>query len=170
MKLLDKKEIDLAIECLLNNQIVILPTDTIYGLSSLVSQENELRINDLKGSSENKRLIILVSNLDQAQEFIDLNDQIIEALQSQEPTTVIYQKQKGTLSYAIRLIQRKDLKQIIDVTGPIFSTSVNKTGKDFLITHEQLKSFSENVSCFFTEELKNKPSIIVDFINNKKKR
>jgi L-threonylcarbamoyladenylate synthase len=48
MQQLNPTEIQAAIAALSHNEIVILPTDTIYGISAIVSEDNARRINTIK--------------------------------------------------------------------------------------------------------------------------
>jgi len=68
------------------------------------------------------------------------------------------------------LVKRQDLKEIILSTGPIFSSSVNKSGADFLSLELDLVNFLGKEHCFYVGELRNKPSKIIDYINKFQKR
>lgn len=170
MELLNKEKITQAINLLKKNKIIILPTDTIYGLSALVNDKNMLKINKLKNSESSKPLIVLVADFNQAKLFIDINQEIKEILLDEEPTTVIFKKEKAKKCWAIRLVKRQDLKEIILSVGPIFSTSVNKSGADFLSSKLDLVNFLGEEHCFYAGELKNSPSKIIDYINKSQKR
>lgn len=170
MTLLSEKQICAAIELLNRDEIVILPTDTIYGLSARVTSQNQRNINSLKGSQETKPLIVLVNSLEQAETFIDLTEAIVEKLVSQEPTTVIYKKARSEETWAVRLVKRDDIKTIIDQVGPIFSTSVNQSNQNYLVFEADLSSFINSDHLFYAGKLDNKPSKIVNFIDNSQKR
>ncbi|WP_100254052.1 L-threonylcarbamoyladenylate synthase [Spiroplasma clarkii] len=170
MGILNEFQIQQAIKLLQAQEVIILPTDTIYGLSATVSLENEQKINALKASVPDKPLIVLVSNLNQAAEFIDLDSNVMQHLNTLEPTTVISKKLNGERTWAVRLIKRADLVQIINVVGPIFSTSVNRSGQKYLTTEAELSNFLKPDHCFFIGELKNQPSKILNLLDNSKKR
>ncbi|QGS52418.1 Sua5/YciO/YrdC/YwlC family protein [Spiroplasma tabanidicola] len=168
--LLSPLQKELAIKLLKSNEIIILPTDTIYGLSALVSEENRIKINKKKNSSLDKPLIILVSSLDQASKFIDLNEEIIKVLKDDQPTTAIFKKEFANETYAIRLVKRKDICEIIENVGPIFSTSVNISNEKFLSNQTELENFIGKKNCFYTDFLDAKPSKILDFTSKSIKR
>ncbi|QEH62369.1 L-threonylcarbamoyladenylate synthase [Spiroplasma chinense] len=170
MKYMTNLETKRAIELINNNEIVILPTDTIYGISAKVSEENRLKINRLKESELDKPLIILVSSLEQAEKFIELSDKAIEFLNKTYPTTVIEYNKEKTKKNAVRLVKREDLVEVINQTGPIFSTSVNKTGQNFLSSLDEFKKFLNQDGIFWSGELSKNPSNIVDLTTNEKKR
>jgi len=95
MEFLNKEKMTQAINLLKENKIIILPTDTIYGLSALVNNKNMVKINKLKNSELFKPLIILVADFNQANLFIDIDQEIKEILLDEEPTTVIFKKNKA---------------------------------------------------------------------------
>ncbi|QVK08652.1 L-threonylcarbamoyladenylate synthase [Mycoplasma mycoides] len=158
-------KINKAIELLKNNQIIILPTDTIYGLSAIYSLENQIRVNQVKNADITKPLIILISNLDQLNdlEITDLTDK--DYLLNDEPTTVIFKTKSSSI--AIRLVKREDIKQIINKTGPIISTSVNSHNFKPLIKENDLINFNKKIEVFFDTQLNNKPSKIYSSIIKK---
>lgn len=172
MKLLDSNQIKKTIELLLQDKIVIIPTDTIYGISAKISENNRIKINKLKRSDINKQLIILISSIEQGLELIAKNKEVIDHLENDISTTIIYySKDDINKKIAIRLIKRPDLFEIIEKTGPIYSTSVNYNKQIFLKTKEELLAFNEQIEeVFFSEELNNPPSKIVDLTNNTRKR
>ncbi|QHX36950.1 L-threonylcarbamoyladenylate synthase [Spiroplasma sp. BIUS-1] len=165
--MLSQKKINSAIDFLKSDKIVILPTDTIYGLSAIFNSENELRINKIKRSEETKKLIVLFSKNKQIKKLINLTKEFKVNLKSKEPITQIV-NDKNNQTIALRKVKRKDLKKIINKTGPIFSTSVNYSGNSFLNKKEELDLFNIQVSeVFWDGELNSKPSKILDLVNKK---
>ncbi|EOA07179.1 Hypothetical protein MYEA_4420 [Mycoplasma yeatsii 13926] len=163
--MLKNHEENKAIELLKQNKIIILPTDTIYGLSAVYSLENERQINKIKKADLNKRLIILISSLDQLKD-LDIVDQTDkELLLSDQPTTVIFKTKDS--SVAVRLVKRQDIKNIINTVGPIISTSVNFHKFEPLKTKIDLENFNKDIVVFFDKELNGSASRIYDSINKK---
>lgn len=154
-------EIKQAIAKLENNEIIILPTDTIYGLSAQFNFENKIKINQLKSADLAKPLILLISNLEQVNGLAILNDKTIKLLNSELPITVIV---PGIESLAIRLVKRNDLKEIIDIVGPIYSTSVNFHGQKPLMEKVDLEQFDSTIQVFWDQPLNSNPSKIFDAI------
>ena len=93
-------------------------------------------------------------------------------INSPEPTTVIsFKKENPDKTYALRLIKRDDIKSIIDSVGPIYSTSVNISGDDFLTKKDEFLEFSTSIcGVFFTEKLAAQPSKILNLWDFSKKR
>ncbi|UWD34981.1 Sua5/YciO/YrdC/YwlC family protein [Mycoplasma cottewii] len=163
--MLKNHEENKAIELLKQNKIIILPTDTIYGLSAVYSLENEKQINKIKKADLNKRLIILISSLDQLKDLDVIDQTDKELLLSDQPTTVIFKTKDS--SVAVRLVKRQDIKNIINTVGPIISTSVNFHKSEPLKTKIDLENFNKDIVVFFDKELNASPSRIYDSINKK---
>ncbi|ASZ09402.1 translation factor [Mesoplasma chauliocola] len=151
--MLKKEIINECIEDIKANKIVIIPTDTIYGLSAKISKDNEIKINQIKNIKHEKPLITLVSNFQQLKKLqikkISKEDKKI-LLDSR--TTVIFETSLEFKTIAVRFVKRKDIKKIINKTGPIFSTSVNKHGLKPINKEEELKNFDQNIKLFFDIE------------------
>lgn len=165
--MLNSTQISNAISDLKNDQVIILPTDTIYGLSALWNKTNEVRINKLKNATNNKPLIVLISDINQL-DALDIVESKAKVLLFEKLTTVIFKTNNSSETIAVRLIEREDIKTIIDEVGPIFSTSVNKHGDEALNKKEKLLNFNLNLNVYFDNEVINtKPSKIYNSITDK---
>ena len=60
----DRNSIKIASEKLLSGEIVIIPTDTVYGFSGIVKPESntDKKIREIKGREEEKPFIQLISS------------------------------------------------------------------------------------------------------------
>ncbi|WP_339020630.1 L-threonylcarbamoyladenylate synthase [Spiroplasma endosymbiont of Atherix ibis] len=165
--MLTKNDILKAINLLKENKVIILPTDSIYGLSALYNEENRIRVNKIKKSQESKKLIVLFSKLKQVKKIININKKFKKNAKSKIPITqIVNTKENGSI--ALRKVKRKDLLSIINKTGLIFSTSVNYSNNPYLNKKEELDLFNKNVNeVFWDGELNGKPSKIIDLINDK---
>lgn len=152
--------IEKIIEQLRKNEVLILPTDTIYGLSAVVTEENKIKINKLKQRSEDQEIIILVSNIKMARRWIHTDEESSEVLESYEPTTVIGVGQKGDPFQAVRIVREKNLKAIIDKVGALYSTSANIHNEQYKDDLEIFNSIVGEGNVHYTKELKGKPSRI----------
>ncbi|AXK50919.1 L-threonylcarbamoyladenylate synthase [Spiroplasma alleghenense] len=166
-----KSDIKLAINLLKENQVVIIPTDTIYGISALASEENRVKINKIKKSDLSKPLITLVSSIKQIPESVKISQELINILKSKEPTTVIIPLTNSKNTLAVRLVKKKYLKKIIKKVGPIFSTSANFSKNDYVEDKEIFESLGIKIEkVFYSKKLNNRPSTIINFIDKSKKR
>ncbi|WP_031542262.1 L-threonylcarbamoyladenylate synthase [Mesoplasma photuris] len=160
--MLTSLQIKSAVEELKINKIVILPTDTIYGLSSILKKDLMTKINAYKNADLDKPLIVLISSLDQLENKISLSEDIKKILMSDQPTTVIFPLKNETI--AIRMVNRIDIKEIINQVGPIFSTSVNITGSKPLRTFKELSNFHPDIKVYYDDILNGQSSRIYNSI------
>ncbi|ATZ16972.1 tRNA threonylcarbamoyladenosine biosynthesis protein [Williamsoniiplasma luminosum] len=161
--MLTKEQIAKAVANLKDNKIIILPTDTIYGLSSIVNITNKIRINELKKADKNKELITLFSKYKQLKNVVKIDKEIKKFIKTHQNTTIILKTQNGTI--ALRRPKRKDLNKIINQVGLIYSTSVNTHGAAPLFSQFELKTFHKTVNLYFDREYNATPSRIFDWEN-----
>lgn len=114
-----------------NNEIVIMPCDTIYGILGK-SPDTDSKIREIKGRGEAKPFLHLISSVIQ---FNNLSvipfPNELEKYWPGPLTVVTTVKQGGTIAY--RLPADKFLQDIVShVESPLYSTSVNVTGKEHL--------------------------------------
>ncbi|ASP28616.1 L-threonylcarbamoyladenylate synthase [Spiroplasma corruscae] len=164
--ILNSDQIKYAIGYLEKDLPIILPTDTIYGLSLKYNLNNVTKINRIKSSNESKKLIVLISKVSQIRDLgVEVNLKQISILKSSNRPTTLLLKTKNEEMIGFRIPKRRDLKLIIDKVGPIISTSVNISGRKFLSNYDELLAFKEEKNIneiFWVGTLNNKPSIILD--------
>jgi L-threonylcarbamoyladenylate synthase len=120
-------------------KVVLLPTDTIYGLHALASNEAAVaRIAELKGRDGTKPFIVLASSVDQFPDLgISADPGILESLQAiwPAPLTAILPLQqpiaasRGASTLAVRIPALDWLRALLERTGPLVSTSANRSGE-----------------------------------------
>ncbi|WP_338983422.1 L-threonylcarbamoyladenylate synthase [Spiroplasma endosymbiont of Othius punctulatus] len=152
--------IEKIIEQLRKNEVLILPTDTIYGLTSTVTDENKAKINTIKKRDVNQELIILVSSIKMARRWIHTDEESSEVLESYTPTTVIGVAQKGEPFQAVRIVREKNLANIIEKVGPLYSTSANLHNEAYKDDLDLFKTILDEDKIYYTKRLSDKPSRI----------
>jgi L-threonylcarbamoyladenylate synthase len=120
-------------------KVVLLPTDTIYGLHAVAANANAVaRIAELKGRDETKPFIVLATSLDQLPQLgISAAPDILRALASIWPaplTAVLPLRQpiaasRGASTLAVRIPALDWLRELVQRTGPLVSTSANRSGE-----------------------------------------
>lgn len=143
----DAKSVQITSEMLKRGGVVILPTDTVYGFSAKSDiNEADLRIRDIKGRSESKPFIRLISNPEDIKKFTD--DSIPEKLLSYWPgplTIIVNDKTVPGITTAFRCPGDEWLRGIIAECGsPLYSTSVNRSGKPVIQTIDGIISEFES--------------------------
>ena len=139
--------------------VVIVPTDTVYGFSG-----DGDKIRSIKGRSETKPFIQLIAKPEDLKLYTD--DTIPENLLSKWPgalTIIVNDKRGGTTAF--RCPGDEWLRHVISLCGaPIYSTSVNRSGKPVLDTEAGIvKEFGSEVDLIITDGDKKgaKPSTLV---------
>lgn len=128
-------------EVLKQGGIVIIPTDTVYGFSGIVNGNSKTddKIRAIKGRSESKPLIQLIAKPEDL--FLYTDDRVPDALLSKWPgaLTIIvnlkkeFAEEQKLPTVAFRCPGDPWLRKIIEECGgPIYSTSVNRSGKPVL--------------------------------------
>lgn len=145
------------VEKLKKGKIMILPTDTIYGLSCLADKTKAIaKIFSLKKRDRGKPLLVLVSSLRMAKRFCYINYQQAEVLKkiwSQARPTSVLLLHRGLLPpnltansdyLAVRLPKSLFLRKMIRVLGvPLVSTSANLSGVETLDTSQLEQTFAK---------------------------
>ena len=141
----DSDSISIAAETLRKGGVAILPTDTVYGFSGIVDCPGkkafctEKRIREIKGRSETKPFIQLISSPDEISRFSDetMPEELLRLWPG--PLTVILKLKTGE-STAFRCPGDEWLRRVIESCGsPIYSTSVNRSGKPVLRSIQDIR-------------------------------
>lgn len=112
--------------------VVLMPTDTIYGLHAVAANAAAVaRIAELKGRDEaQKPFIVLAASVEQLPELgITAAPETIAALDElwPAPLTAVLPRRASTL--AVRIPDVDWLRALIERTGPLVSTSANRSGE-----------------------------------------
>lgn len=165
----EKKILQEIAACLKKEKVVVLPTDTIYGLSCLATSSEAIKkIAAIKGRplDKEKPFLILVASVAQAKKFVHLNDlqnQTWKKLREKKSVTVILPAKDGlakelinkTGGIGLRLPASDFLRKIIRLsTGPLVSTSFN-------IHQEEVFSEMSEAAIFF-QKRSQRPDLIID--------
>ena len=171
----------LAADLFFSGKVFIYPTDTIYGIGGNPFDLNVLkRIADIKARDEKKHYVWLLSDFEKVMNYTEIlyEDHLKFLLKIWPgPVTVILNLNARTKEItnqetaAIRIPQNDFcLKLLKEVSRPLISTSVNRSGDEQLNNIEQIAdNFSQNVDAIFynTESTVNKSSTILDLTSEK---
>lgn len=175
--------LNLASELFHSGKIFIYPTDTIYGIGGNPFDEEVVnRIADIKGRNEKKQFIWLLSDFENLMNYVDIiYETHLNFLQKiwPAPITVILNLNTRTKeiinqeTIAVRIPQNDFcLKLLKEISRPLISTSVNRSGDDSLNQINQiLNDFSQDVDAilFQLESTKKKSSTIIDLTSKQPK-
>ena len=118
-------------EALTSGSVVLLPTDTIYGLHAVASNDDAVaRIAEMKGREDTKPFIVLASATNQFPDLgITASPEIVKALDSIWPAPLTAILPRGEKTLAVRIPALEWLRALIERTGPLVSTSANRSGE-----------------------------------------
>ena len=180
--------IDQAVEFFRRGAIVVFPTDTVYGLGTLATEDNHKNIEKIfkiKKRSFSKPLSILMT-LEMLPKFIEAPDEVFTALSEIWPARISFILKEnqnstiklsknlnpsGTSTVACRVPVHNILLQILDkVDVPIVGTSANISGTtssyDFNEVNNNLHS--EEIDLWIDQENlpRHTPSTLVDLTDH----
>lgn len=177
-----KQEIEKSLKILQKKEILLYPTDTVWGIGCDATSEAAVsKIYTIKQRAESKSLIILVDEIEMLQQYIPTISKEIKALLSKttNPTTIIYNNPIGLAknvvaqdnTVAIRIVQNDFCKQLIAAFGkPIVSTSANISGnetpKSFKEIAQPILESVDYVVNLYREERNEKSSTILKVAEN----
>lgn len=143
------------VACLKKGQIVMLPTDTIYGLSCRADNAHAVsKVFAIKRRDSNKPLLVLVSSLSMAKKYCQINSRQQEALKQiwskVRPTSILLRHRQllpvnltaGSEYLAVRLPKSIFLRKMIRAIGvPLVSTSANISGENIIDAADAINTF-----------------------------
>ncbi len=175
-------EVNKAISFLEKGEIILCPTDTIWGIScNATNFEAVEKIYALKKREKSKSLIVLVSSLEMLQNYVsEIPNNVLDIINShQKPLTIIYSGAKNIASnafaqdnsIAIRIVKEGFCHQLIATYGkPIISTSANFSNEPTASSFEEInKLLIEKIKFVVAKNFGNtaaKASTIIKLENN----
>ena len=171
---LDVIRIEELAEVIKSGEVAVLPTDTIYGFHALADDGDALdRIFAIKGRETTKPLPVLFSSI---QQLADLGADLDHARSCLEsiwpaPLTAVLRLKKplaatvGQLTVAARIPASEWLRHLLSMTGPLASTSLNRSGDPPAASLENLPPDSLDDVAIVVDGgvLDGQPSTVVEF-------
>lgn len=147
--------------------VALIPTDTIYGLHAVATDERAIaRIAAMKGRGDDKPFVVIASSVDQLR---TLGATVPEELSNiwPAPLTAILARGGGTI--AARIPDLEWLRALLQRTGPLVSTSANRSGEPPITSPDALaQDLRDALDAVLDQGLREgKPSTIVDFTGAK---
>jgi len=142
--------------------VILMPTDTIYGLHAMATDESAARIAQIKDRHEVKRFVTIAASIEQLE---SLGAEVPPVLRDIWPAPLTAVIRRGAQSFAARVPDLQWLRDILQRTGPLISTSANRTGEAPIVepadlSPELLREINAIVDAGRRE---GKASAIVDF-------
>lgn len=134
-------EVESALLALRNGEVILYPTDTIWGLGCDANNESAVqKIYDIKQRSDSKSLIILVADEREVLQYVSAPDlSVFDFIEAQErPTTIIFEGAVNLPdpliaddgSIGIRIVRDTFCRHLVRrLRKPLVSTSANISGQ-----------------------------------------
>jgi L-threonylcarbamoyladenylate synthase len=155
------------VKSLSSGGVAIIPCDTMYGIVGVAPQTEE-RIRQIKGRGETKPFLQLIGSASWVSRFSDLALPPVLSKYWPGPLTLVFPHRAGG-TVAVRLPDSLLLRRLLEAIGqPLYSTSVNKTGKPPLVEVAAMKQeFERDVDLIFDAGNlpPGPPSTLVDITN-----
>jgi L-threonylcarbamoyladenylate synthase len=154
-------DIERITDVILSGGIVVLPTDTLYGIcASALDVDAVSKVYEIKDRDPAKPLIVLIAEMEDIERFgVILSDDLRTILSSYWPgpyslllptidDTYEY-LHRGTGRIAFRIPDIEELRNLLRSSGPLVAPSANKEGEPPAETMESAKRvFGDDVSYY----------------------
>ena len=171
----DSKSIQLACDILNKGEIIIYPTDTLYGfgVDATNTQAIEL-LNQLKNREQVYSIIVNSKKMLNKYAYITKQQEFAINQYLPGPFTMILKKKESDLSNLISLnlktvgirmpLHKFSIKIVKDLNRPIITTSVNFHNSKPLSNYQDIRKKFKNVNMFYDENFNDKSigSTIID--------
>lgn len=141
-----RDDVDEIVGVLKNGGMVAIPTDTVYGLA-ISSKEERLysKLKNTKGRPDSKPFPLMVSNLEQLEDLVELNDvqrYLIKTFMP-GPVTFIFRKKEGVFPYigntlGIRMADDAWVISLLDRVGAVWLPSANLSGEKTGVSSDEV--------------------------------
>ena len=125
--------VDAAVACLQSGGVVVLPTETVYGVAALAADPSaveELFVR--KGRPADRRVAVLVADLDQARSVAEVDARAAGLASAcwPGPLTMVLEAVPGSAesTMGVRCPDHSLVRAIASAVGPIATTSANRSG------------------------------------------
>jgi tRNA threonylcarbamoyl adenosine modification protein (Sua5/YciO/YrdC/YwlC family) len=147
------------IRLLKTGAVGVLPSDTIYGIVTQIKNKDSVeRLYALKGR-ENKPGTIIALNI---QQLIDLgvNPEYLEKANAFWPNPIsiiipvddsLSYAHLGVNSLAFRVVADPEIAKLLDITGPLLTSSANEPGKPVANTIKEAREYFDNKVDFYID-------------------
>ena len=154
-----------------NGNLVITPTDTVYGILASSKEYVVNKVYEAKKRSKNKSFIVLISSYEMLDSIVDNVTDIHKDLMDRYwpgMLTIIFDKKDGG-TIGVRYPNHKELLEIIDLVGePLISTSVNISGHGTITSIKEIDSELMNYISYIEDNgvIDSKSSTIVMVVDD----
>ncbi|MEO7804453.1 MAG: L-threonylcarbamoyladenylate synthase [Actinomycetota bacterium] len=183
-RVIDSKSSDaaaVACEVLAAGGLVVIPTDTVYGIAARIDRPDAIRrLFDVKTRMEVKPVAVLAANLEQAMACATFNDTAVDmAREWPGPLTLVLTRDPDLAgielggdpaSIGIRVPDHELVREILLVSGPVAASSANRAGSVTPTTCGEIAAlFGDAVNLYIDGgKIDGSPSRVVSLIDEMK--
>ena len=167
---------DAAVEALLAGEVVLLPTDTVYGLGALPMDEAAMdELFAVKGRSTSTPIAVLCADVRQAATLVAAEDEAaLRAVGDRwwpGPLTLVFPRRAGVELHlgdpvetvGVRVPDHPLVQAVAERVGPVAVTSANRHGEPTVVTAEEAVLSLPGVRVIVDEgPLEGRASTVVD--------
>jgi L-threonylcarbamoyladenylate synthase len=169
--------IDEAVAAVRDGEIVVIPTDTVYGVGA--RPDAATSIFDLKNRPRDKALPVLGAGVAQLDEIADLDDRA-RALAEEHwpgPLTLVVRRNPGFTAdlggtapetVAVRVPAHPVALELLETTGPLAVTSANVSGEPPATTYEDACALAPGLVCLDGGTCDGVPSTVLSLVGEPK--
>ncbi|MDO5556884.1 MAG: Sua5/YciO/YrdC/YwlC family protein [Clostridia bacterium] len=171
MQVFEKEEKEKIIKAINNDELIVLKTDTVFGIMARASSENEKRVNEFKKSQTNKKISVIFPDIKYLNKYlVEVNEEKKKLIEGKLPgryTFIVNLKNFSDFQredFGVRVTKNEYLQEIIKEVGPLLATSVNITGEEPLHDIKEIIEKFKNTDLVVVRDTieHNKPSTIID--------
>jgi L-threonylcarbamoyladenylate synthase len=143
--------------------VALLPTDTIYGLhASAMNHQAVARVRSMKERDDHKPFVTIAASAEQLEKIVATIPDVLREIWPAPLTAILA---SGETTIAARVPDLTWLRALLDRTGPLISTSANRSGDPPITTPEMLAGeLLEGLDAVLDAgPRQGQPSTIVDF-------
>lgn len=161
---------------LMAGAVGIIPTDTVYGIvARATNHEAVTRLYSLK-KGRNRPGTVIATSIEQLVD-LGLKKRYLNAVKDIWPAAVsviipcddkLSYLHLGTYGLAVRIPSKEDVAKLLKETGPLLTTSANKTGEPTAINISQAKAYFGDLVDFYVDggKVTSLPSTIIRVVDD----
>lgn len=170
-----KEEKDKIIEKFNNNELMIMETDTVYGIMAKACVENEIKINKFKDSNIDKKISVIFPNKKTLYKYLyDISYYKKEYMDNRLPgkyTFIVKLRNFSDFSredFGVRITGSSYLQEILEQVGPILASSCNKSGDTVINSIDDIveKFGNSDIGIVNSDKILDTPSSIINLLDD----
>ena len=148
ISIIDPQAIPMALKALANDELIVFPTDTLYGLAGRINEVSIRKIYQAKERPEEKSIPVLFATVEQLAQLTDESKPKVLALIKSflpGPLTIVLPKKAGlppalsnNSGVALRMPDHPFALDLLAQSGPLAVTSANISGHENPTTAQEV--------------------------------